>query len=357
MMPVVGLGAVLAVWLHVPALQQPAAVLELPGPRGRVGRVFVSPDGSRVAASASIETLAKDGGRTVNRVTGPEVFLWDARTGKVVKTVPHPDVFGGRTVALGFVDNGKALLVGELRSAADHRHRAVDAATGEEVKAPPFPDARGAAYQSADGAVVLAVHSPEFRKLQLRVWRRPFEGPPAVHDLAGSDLGGVGLSADGKVGMTAVREKGSQAASITVWDVPANKVARVIPTDSRGFSPAAALSPDGAAVVGRTDGRLTVWETATGKPAGRPLAVNLWGASFAGDGRTLVGVTAGRGIAVVDVATGRVRQVVASPLENPSVTAFPGGKRLVVVGGPANDERHVRVIDLPDPPQGGRAGR
>ncbi|MFO0949711.1 MAG: serine/threonine-protein kinase [Isosphaeraceae bacterium] len=368
--------------------RRPLASWAVPG--GGVLALAVSPDGATVAAGGY-------GGR---------VFLWDRATGARKEALRD----GPETVcALGFLDAHTL-----ISAHAPNTDRVWDVRSGKHLRtvrgsSPPrgrvddahppamavSADGRNMAVAGFDGLVIfrgteakppavptaLALADVLSKRLGRPVLSK--EPPPAEVPLNVGDrtARALAFSPDGSV----LAVSGEDAA-ITLWDVSARRVRRVLRREQNGTVWSLAFAPDGATLVAASlDNTVTLWDVATGRlaltlkghggpvmavavaPDGHTVAsggwdhvVTLWDASrgepdaplsasdagldavaFSSDGRTLA--TGGRDGRIVlrDAETGRERgriepRSAANPDGHPThvrALAFtPDGKSLVSAG-------------------------
>jgi WD40 repeat protein/serine/threonine protein kinase len=220
--------------------------------RGGVRRVAFSPDGSRFLT-----------------MTANETHLWDAATGKRLgDPIEHNGALVGPTV---FSPDGKAVLIGTAASA-----RLWDAATGKPLAPPIMHRApiRVAAFRF-DGKAFLTgtgIPGPGQTGGEARLWEaatgEPLT-PPITHRGA---IVVAAFSPDGRVCLTG-GEFAPGPGGLTFAPGP--------------LAPRFAPRPT---MMGRrgTDGEVRLWDAATGKPIGAPMAHRgpVFTAAFSPDGRT-----------------------------------------------------------------------
>lgn len=251
------------------------------GHRAEVIDVAYSPDGRRIVTGSRDGTLK----------------VWEAGSGKLVKTLPWPGFPEARGIR--FSADGKRIAVGK-----DLGVSVRDLATGDERL-------RGRGYRgsvverfalSPDGESLATVT----RDQTVRLWRSPdgtepwvFPDEPGVHETFKAD---VAFSADGRQAIIV------RPTRIQVIDATSGAVLRTTPLQAPrgGLS---ALSPDGRRYATALDGQIQIWDVTTGTEvrAFRDEAARedrLTALALSGDGSRLVTV-GGKHLAVWDTASGR----------------------------------------------------
>jgi WD40 repeat protein/tRNA A-37 threonylcarbamoyl transferase component Bud32 len=193
--------------------------------------------------------------------------------------------------------------------------------------------------------------------------------------------GHFGLSADGRIAVTAGRNEANQKVEVQQWEAATGKPLGA-PWQHKQWLASLALSPDGNRVLlGSNDGTARLWEAATGKPLGPPLkhgeyqviclalsrdgkAVltqgynaefqlwdaitgkplgkplrhrdEVWGAAFSADGKALVTCSDWANARWWDVAT--AKSLGGSPWPEVEVSAaiFSPDSKTVLTGGPGS---------------------
>jgi WD40 repeat protein len=304
--------------------------------------------------ATSLQAIAfSPDGRRIVAGTKDTLVIWDATTGKPVgEPVPgHP-----KLTALAFSPDNRRLVSSEGGALV-----ILDASTGRPLGAPFGAEADSVAF-SPDGARIAAassdaVHiwdaatgklagaplagqtdglvsvtfSPDGRRIvgasdnAVRIWDVA-TGQPVGAPLEGhtDTVNAVAFSPDGRRIVS-----GSDDETIRIWDVATGKLARPpIRTpypyrDDPGKSVlsgvrSVAFSPDGRRIAsGSQDETIRIWNAATGRPIGLPLAGHQWwveNIGFSPDGRNLLSASPG-GSPVAEV---RVWDIDASILRRPN---------------------------------------
>jgi WD40 repeat protein len=205
-----------------------------------------------------------------------EVELWDAATGKPLRTVEHPKNDG--IAAVAFAPDGKTLA-----SATMDRLFLWEVATGKEQARmeAKVGYTRGLAFTPDGKTLVSASYDTRAHvwDVEKRALRRSLGRPLAT---AGSCLA---LSPDGRTAAV-----GTHYSKIHFWDVASGKE---LFTDFQGpdsWIRCLAFSPDGSVLACGGDLRkVQLWDAKTWKPL-RDLGGNAQSLSFAPDGKRLAGV-------------------------------------------------------------------
>jgi WD40 repeat protein len=281
-----------------------------------VTAVAFSPDG-KIALTGGSDATAR---------------LWDTATGK---PLAEPLVHQGAVVAVAFSPNGRRILTGS----EDGTARLWETATGKAIGKP----------RRHQAGVVSVAFSPDGQRLATagsydgtaRIWQ-------AVSDdhlrLALAHGGPVTNAAFGPGGTTLWTRRGDdKAGEVRLWQIETGKpLGPAVP--HHGGPGAVALGTDGKAfLLGNLDKTARIWDAATGKPLGPPLPHphEVDAVAFAPDGKLLAtgcglnkftippGIIKGEG-RLWDAATGKPR---GAPLATDSAVhhlAFsPDGRTLL----------------------------
>jgi WD40 repeat protein/tRNA A-37 threonylcarbamoyl transferase component Bud32 len=120
-------------------------------------------------------------------------------------------------------------------------------------------------------------------------------------------LSAVVYSPDGGV----IAAGGQEANHVTLWDVASGQVIAgpIITNPPGGGAQSISFSPDSKRIaVPGASGTVGIWDVATGRRVGEPLAIgsaDVEEAIFAEDGRTLIASDDSGSVSMVDIATGR----------------------------------------------------
>jgi eukaryotic-like serine/threonine-protein kinase len=197
------------------------------------GRVVAEIKGEEEWALVFAAAFSPDSRFLVTGHFGRQVCVWDAETGKRLRTMEH-DIFTA-VFDLDFLPDGRTLLTA-----------------------------------GADGAV--------------RVWDVETGEPSGEPFFANSPVFAVAVSPDGR---TAVL--GDTDRNVQLWDVPTRRRRFHLSGHTGGIHDIA-FSADGRFIVtGSRDGTARLWDAATGKPVGPPMvhAAPVIHVGFGEDGRTV----------------------------------------------------------------------
>ena len=187
----------------------------------------------------------------------------------------------------------------------------------------------------------------------MRVWRAA--GRQDVATLLGHTGAVVGVAfAPGGRRLASLSRESSIVSegdgTVRVWDVDPRATLPMLRGHSRAIYPVA-FSPDGRWIAsGDLDGKVRLWDAATGEPcATLPHPGVVWGLAFGPDGTSLVSASdRADGLRIWDVATARVRRKVPVPGENfRSVIVHPDGRRVAATAFDALSGKHdLHVCDM-----------
>lgn len=290
-------------------------------------------------------------GKTIASVSHREVKLWDAATGKEIRSIP---ITGANVYGLAISPDSKTIAVGVSKDV-----RLFDAETGKEKTI-----LRGGApflfrlNFLADGKHLAAAggQNQAGQQGQILVWDiatgkivRTLEGhPEAGLNVVGSRDGRLIASCCGAT-------SGIKAGDVRIWEASTGRVLRALTGHANNVY-GVALSPDGRRVAsasgsrsGAGPGELKVWEVLSGKEifAVQTHGNTAYNVVFSPDGRRMATCGADKMLRVWDVHGGKeIFGVEAHTTHVFSLAFSPDGKR-VVTGG---QDRGVKVFELPPAP-------
>ena len=289
-----------------------------------IGSVTFTPDGKAVAASA-------DGG-------SPTVPIWDAATGRVVRSFPPPGWHkpeGFYQIGhVAFSPDGKSLAVGGGESIVIWEPvtgRTIRVLKGHEEGVSRLIFARGGTALASTGA-----------DQALRIWNLETGDQAGAFPLTGQILPSITLSPDGLVWAA-----GWEDGTIRFWDVLSGKSTRRLHAQVPAY--VNAFAPDGKTLtsLGR-DGAASVWNLATGKEV-RRVHLQGWTLSrstvLSPDRKMAATGCYDATIRVWDLISGaQIRRIDLGPWNIPRVISFsPDGRTIASAAG---DGTILRLWDL-----------
>jgi WD40 repeat protein len=264
--------------------------------------------------------------------------LWDAATGALLATCRGHT---SKILGAAFSPDGARLAT----TSFDGTVRQWDAGTGGEVEPP---------YDRHAGEVSTAVYSPDGQWVAsagtdrtIRVWQATGRQDVAILHGHTGVVAVVGFAADGRRLASLSRELFFLAGDDTVriWDVDPRASLPVLRGHTNYVYPVA-ISPDGRWIAsGDWDGKVRLWDAATGEPCATlrhpGLVLSL---AFSPDARSLVTGSFGDDrLRIWDMATARVRKEIQGPGRGfRFLTVSPDGRRVAATADPAQ----LRVCDL-----------
>jgi WD40 repeat protein len=314
----------------------------LPHP-GQPLRVSFSPDSQRLVTGCR---LTRPGAAPQDSW---EAQLWDVRAGERVGP-PQLGIDPLREAL--FSPDGKTLATLNEFYNPRARVRLWDARTGKSLGEPlAVPSARGFAF-SPDGKTLLTAGGAGHRSSEVRLWEVATglpRGEPFTQDLI---VYGVTFSPDGRSFFTSGfrTAEGSftdQPGEVRRFETATGKPqGRPLPHARGVFW--AGFSPDGKRLLTYSaDDTYTLWAVATDSLIAKPMASTVWGGkAFSPDGRSLLLVSEELGTANVwDTVTGRSVGDRVWGVRNPTFAAFgPDGKSLW-----ASTQREIRRWEMKRP--------
>jgi WD40 repeat protein/serine/threonine protein kinase len=282
--------------------------------RGPVCTVALSPDG-KTALTGSFDHTAG---------------LWDVATGLPLATLAQT----AEVTAVAFSPDGKIVLTGSHNHTAQlwetQRGVPLVGATlphNSEVLAVAFsPDGKSFLTGSKDGTA--------------RLWdaiTRKSLGPPLLHH---GEISAVAFSPDGRTALIGSQHLTAHRGEARFWDLTP-RYAATTPGHQARVS-ALALSPDGKlALTGGDDGLASMWEIATGRRVGVPLALGakVQAVAFGPENKTVLMATAGGRARWWDVATGKALAPEMHWGELIQTLACSPDGRMVLTGGEGKVQR------------------
>ncbi len=329
----------------------------LRGPKSLVADVTFSTDGRRLAGSSGAEIKVWDvaTGTEVNTFTGqPDINqislsddgtqlvsgsgyrderqtikIWDVATGTELKSVRGKDLFNPAVNSLS--PDHKTLLQHDADPAHPDVITLTDLATSkEQLVLRGHTDEVMCAAWSADGKLIASGGQDN----TIRLWDAATGQELRVFKVTAEVINSIAVSRDGK--RLASGNGDSSSGTIKVWDVTSGKGVSTIDAQARGVN-TVAFTADGQTVAGlNADGKLRVWDAATGRNLRTLARQTDMDFRISGDGKFLFGLRpkdAQTTISLLDSTTGQeVRKFQGFTTAALSLACSPDGKILAVGG-------------------------
>jgi len=287
---------------------------EASGHTDGVIRAVFSPDGKQIVSTSWDSTIK----------------LWDAATGRLIRTFLHTDIIAYDFVA--FSPDGKQIITHQGGMFINNQlHVAkiqlLDVATGREIRIFSDDNSRIIAF-SPDSKQI--IYSDGNKTIKLRDTTtgsliRTFSGSDVVHCVAFSPDGKQIISGHSK-------DNNYTNYPIKLWDVATGREIRTFSGNTEMVS-SVAFSPDGRQFVSAsTDKTVKLWDVATGlliRTFSGHLG-NVFSATFSPDGRQIVSASTDKTVKLWDVPMGREIRTFSGHLSSVySATFSPDGKQIV----------------------------
>jgi WD40 repeat protein len=231
-------------------------------------------------SQAAMAVFSPDGSLILSAGVDANAYLWDAATGKPVRTLRgHAP---GWLYGVAYSADGKRVMT----CGADKTVRVWDPATGREVGK--FTGHTAAVRRVAfhpDGKHALSAGRDSF----VRMWELESGKEVRTFKSSGEWANCLALTRDGKYVTTGGK-------SMRIWEVATGKLVRECVDAHPNGATAADFSPDGRILLSSgTGGTARLWDMATGRELYRfDHKENLYAVAFSPDGKTLV--TGGGGV-------------------------------------------------------------
>lgn len=285
--------------------------------------------GAKLSSVVAV-TLSPDGSRIISGSNDNSLRLWDAATGRLLRTSSVSD----SVVSVAFSPDGSKIASASAGSEDPPRPDKLelwDAATGKLLRN----------FSGDLNAVILVKFSPDGGSLltagaydsdtALQLWdaatgklRRSFKTTDGVFSAA--------FSPDGK------QVASSSSQMLQVWNAATGKLLRTIKTS--GAVNSVAFSPDGKILVSGSDEKLQSWDLASGKPLRSWELGKLTSVTFSPDGSRLLAGGWDNTIKELDPATGKLLRTLTGHSGKVNSLAYSRDGRSIVSG---SDDGTVRI--------------
>jgi len=284
-------------------------------------------------------------GNQIASSSGNSVKLWDAETGKELRTLVLGNSKGG--MAVSFSPNGNNLAVGTF----DDVIRIYNVNNGREILTLRSQKSISSIAFSPDGSKIASV-SGSFGDSTAKIWNTT-NGNLLINQTLGrinrlsgrpiASMTSVKFSPNGNAIIIADRYSG-----IIILDANNGRIIRTISMDNEGVE-SIDVSRDGRLIVSGSRNSIKIWDFNSGNLI-RNLPIKdgiINSVYFSYDNKSIISGGGDEGIRFWDIETGRVRNtIIWNRSDIRSMSLSPNGKYIVTGGGLTSGDYSIKIWNI-----------